>query len=227
MLNHSRIRRLFKFFLRLFTQVEVRGMENVPISGAFILAPNHLGSLDVPLLGAHIQRNDASFLAAKKHRRSPINRWIFDSTGGIWIDRNQADLGALRAARNALKDGQILGVAPEGTRSSTHSLIEGKAGAAYLASLSQVPVLPAAITGTENAVGQILRLRRPHLTLTFGKPFIIPPLDRRDREASLKRGTDEIMCRIAALLPPDYRGVYADHPRLLELLAQAQPLQTP
>jgi 1-acyl-sn-glycerol-3-phosphate acyltransferase len=64
-----------------------------------------------------------------------------------------------------------------------------------------------------------LRLARPHLYVRFGTPFTLPLLDRKSREASLQCNTDEIMCRIAAMLPEMYRGVYAQHPRLKELLA--------
>jgi 1-acyl-sn-glycerol-3-phosphate acyltransferase len=65
----------------------------------------------------------------------------------------------------------------------------------------------------------LIRLRRAPVTVHIGKPFSLPPIDRTKRQEDLARGTDEIMCRIAALLPPQYRGVYADHPRLKELIA--------
>lgn len=220
------LRFIFRLLLRLFTYVEAHGVENIPLEGGCIVAPNHLGALDVPLLGIHILRNDASFLAAKKHRRFPTSLLI-DALGGIWIDRYNADLRALRQARDFLRAGNILGVAPEGTRSPNHALIAGKPGAAYLASLANAPIVPVGITGTENAFEQLRRLRRPHLTIRFGKPFTLPPLDPDNREAALRRNTDEIMCRIAALLPPAYRGVYANHPRLQELLAESKSSNAP
>jgi 1-acyl-sn-glycerol-3-phosphate acyltransferase len=65
----------------------------------------------------------------------------------------------------------------------------------------------------------LLRLRRQRVDIAIGRLFALPPLDPDDRAASLRRNTDEIMCRLAALLPPSYRGHYADHPRLRELLA--------
>ena len=74
------------------------------------------------------------------------------------------------------------------------------------------------LSGTPGAGKKMLRFHRPYITMRFGKPYMLPPIDRKDRDASLQRNTDEIMCRIAALIPPEYRGVYANHPRLKQLL---------
>jgi 1-acyl-sn-glycerol-3-phosphate acyltransferase len=218
---HTLIRNVLHFLLKLGGRIVPAGLENIPASGACIVTPNHLGTLDVPLLAIHIRRNDASLLAAKKYQENFIYRWMIDAVGGIWIDRHEADRKALRAARDVLRAGKILGVAPEGTRSPTRALIKGKPGAAYLASLADVLILPVGMTGPEKAFDELRRLRRPVLTIRFGKPYTLPPLDPKDREGSLLRNTDEIMCQIAALLPPSFHGVYADHPRLRELL-QAQ-----
>jgi 1-acyl-sn-glycerol-3-phosphate acyltransferase len=76
------------------------------------------------------------------------------------------------------------------------------------------------IVGTDTALPNLKHLRPAHITARFGKPFTLPPFSRDDREGSLKQQTDEIMCRIAALLPESHRGFYADHPRLKELLAE-------
>jgi 1-acyl-sn-glycerol-3-phosphate acyltransferase len=86
--------------------------------------------------------------------------------------------------------------------------------------VSGFPVVPVAITGTADQViiANVKRFRKSHITLTGGKPFIIPPLPIKDRDAALQKYTDEIMCRMAALLPEKYRGAYAAHPRLKELL---------
>jgi 1-acyl-sn-glycerol-3-phosphate acyltransferase len=75
------------------------------------------------------------------------------------------------------------------------------------------------VTGTEDAVAQLFRFRRPLIRVCVGQPFTLPPVERRQRAEMLQRNTDEIMCQIAALLPPEYRGAYADHPRLAELLS--------
>jgi 1-acyl-sn-glycerol-3-phosphate acyltransferase len=113
-------------------------------------------------------------------------------------------------------------VAPEGTRSLTGGLLPGKTGAAFLALSAGVPVVPVAITGTEKVARALLRLRRAPLSITYGQPLWLGTPGQRERadQARLEAGTTEIMCRIAAMLPPEYRGVYADHPRVKELLGE-------
>lgn len=112
-------------------------------------------------------------------------------------------------------------IAPEGTRSPTGALIEGRPGGSYLAVKAGVPVVAVAVTGTEDhkVVGELKRLRKISITIRIGTPFKLPPVNPRQREAELQQRTEEIMCQIAALLPARYRGVYSDHSRLLELLA--------
>ncbi len=108
----------------------------------------------------------------------------------------------------------MLCIFPEGTRSPTGALIEGKTGAAFLALAAGVPVVPCAITGAEKLGWAIRRLRRIKLTVTYGPAFRLSQPGERARrdEQGLQAATIEIMCRIAALLPPEQRGAYADPP---------------
>jgi 1-acyl-sn-glycerol-3-phosphate acyltransferase len=209
---------VFGILFRLFTRVKVDGKENLPLNTGYIVASNHLGIIEVPLIYCLLARADVTGLVAKKHQNQPLFRWIIDSLGGIWLNRDEADSRAIRQATDHLKRGGVLGISPEGTRSPTGSLIAAKTGVAYLADRAGTPIVPTAVTGTWKAIRDILLLRRPRITVRFGEPFILPTVERRERDAGLQRNTDEIMARIAALLPPEYRGVYADHPRLQELL---------
>lgn len=206
---------------RIFSHLEVRNLENVPLSGGCLLIGNHLGIVDGPLFLAVIPRQDVTGLVAEKYQRVPVLNWLVSKIiHGIWINRGTADLSALRAAANFINQGGLLGVAPEGTRSPTHQLIRGKQGAAFLAAhAGDIPILPAAVTGTEDAFSRLFRFQRPHITITFGKPFRLPPIDRKNRSASMRQNTDILMCQIASLLPEKYRGVYAEHPCLKEILA--------
>jgi len=113
-------------------------------------------------------------------------------------------------------------MAPEGTRSPTEGMIEGKPGSGYLAAKAGVPIVPVGITGTEDRLvkQQLRHLRRVQVRARVGKPFTLPPFDNKNREAAVQRATEEIMCQIAALIPPHNRGIYADHPRLVELITQ-------
>ena len=136
---------------------------------------------------------------------------------GIWIDRENRDVHALKEARGYLKKGWLLGIAPEGTRSDRHALIEAKAGVAFLADKMKGVIVPVGVSGTERGLRRMFTLQRPRFCVTVGNPYQLPPVERKNRDASLQRNTDEIMCQIAALLPPQYRGFYRNHPRLLEL----------
>lgn len=215
---HSLARLLFTLLSRL----EVAGLENIPPCGGAILAANHLSRLDSPLIFAVVERRDVTALVADTYQRNRLLRPLIEAVHGIWINRDRADFRALREARDYLRSGGVLGIAPEGTRSRSGALKEAKTGAAYLADKAEVPVVPVAIWGTELAIACLIRLRRPRIHVHFGQSFSLPQLDAGDRNAALQGNTDEIMCRIAALLPAAYRGVYADHPRLLELLAEGR-----
>ncbi len=213
------LRIIVRFLFAILTRVEVRGLENVPDQGGVILAANHLGRLDAPLIFILVNRKDLTGLVADKYKKKIFFRLLVEAVGGIWLNRESADFQALREARDFLINGGMLGIAPEGTRSRTGALREAKTGVAYLADKAGVPILPVGITGTEKAFHELFRFHRPRLTVNFGRPFTLPPLERGERSAALRRNTDEIMCQISALLPPSYRGVYADHPRLHEILA--------
>ncbi len=211
---------IIRFLFRLLARVEVVGTENLPRSGGIIVAVNHLAALDPPLAYMVIWpvRKDMTALAAKKHQKNVLYSFVINAAGGIWLNRDEPDTRALREAREHLQKGGVLGIAPEGTRSKTGGLISGKTGAAYMADKAGVPIVPVGINGTYRVVSRVLLLQRPRITVRFGRPFSLPPVERKTRECDLERNTEEIMCRIAALLEPQYRGVYADHPRLKELL---------
>ena len=216
----STLRSILHSVLHTLTRIERGGLENIPAQGGFILATNHMSRVDVPLLLTETPRPDLIALVADDYKKVPLFAFVVETNGSIWIDRDKADFTALRKAMDHIRDGGVLGIAPEGTRSKVRSLLPAKTGVALLAEKARVPVIPVAITGTEDSVRLALTLRRPRLQLCYGKPFLLPPVDRDDREASLQRNTDEIMCRIAAMMPARYHGYYANHPRLKEILAQ-------
>jgi 1-acyl-sn-glycerol-3-phosphate acyltransferase len=187
-----------------------------------ILASNHIGILDIIMVYFAIDRTDLFIPVAEKWGKIGWIRWLGHQLNFLFIDRFNPDLKAMRKMITLMEDGKFLVIAPEGTRSRSGSLIEGRPGVAYLAARSGFPVFPVAITGTEDKVilGNLKRLRKSNITLTAGRPFIVPPLPNKDRDTALQKYTDEIMCRMAALLPERYRGVYANHPRLTEILAE-------
>lgn len=128
----------------------------------------------------------------------------------------------MRRIMALMEKGYTLVIAPEGTRSRVGSMIEGKVGVSYLAAKLQRPIVPIGLAGTEDRVilDNLRHLRRSHIVVNAGRPFSLPPLPRGDKDAALRRDTDEIMCQIAALIPEKNRGVYSKHARLRELLAR-------
>ncbi len=219
-------RTMIRLLLPCVAKINVEGMqENIQDrigDEGFIATSNHLGRLDAALVYYYLDRRDVTMLVAEKYQKSAVFRWFTRSLDAIFIDRFNADLNALRAALNRVKQGWVLVMAPEGTRSTTGALIEAHGGASYLAAKSGAWVLPVAVSGTEDTyvVSQLRRLRRAQIKVKVGRPFKLPPLQNRERDAQLPQYTDEIMCRIAALLPEKYHGFYAGHPRLKELLAE-------
>jgi 1-acyl-sn-glycerol-3-phosphate acyltransferase len=218
---------LFTVLFRIFTRVKVINPENIPREGGVIVAANHLGIIDAPLMFLLLDRSDSTGLVAKKHRKNPLLRWIVEGAGGIWLNRDEPDSQAVRAARKHLQNGGLLGIAPEGTRSKTGQMAHGKTGVAYLADKAGVPIVPVAITGTQHAIKRILSLRKVNIVVQFGKAFRLPPVSREARDLDLKCNTDEIMCQIAVMLPPEQRGVFADHPRVQELLNEKEIFLSP
>jgi 1-acyl-sn-glycerol-3-phosphate acyltransferase len=217
------LRWLFNAFYVLFATREIKGLERLPPYGPYIMVANHLSYFDVPLLYGVAGGPHASGWAAEKYERHPIFGPIVRHASGTFIQRGEVDRAAFAAATAWLEKGNVFGMSPEGTRSKTGALARGKTGAAYLAHLAGVPLVPVGLAGTEKVGRTLLRLRRPHVLLHFGKPFTLPPLPEEDRPVHLRQHTDEIMCRIAVLLPARYHGVYANHPRLKELLSESSP----
>ncbi len=218
------IRGLIRLIFNLIARVEVRGYDNLPKDNSFVIATNHLGIVDVPIAFYAIDRWDMFVVIGEKWQEVGLFRWVGKHFNFIFIDRFNPDIKALRKIISLMEENNILVIAPEGTRSRTGALIEGKPGVSYLATKLDRPIIPVGITGTEdkNILGNLKRFRRSHIILTAGVAFTLPPLPRENRDEALKGYTDEIMCRIAALLPEKYRGVYADHPRLKELTASRE-----
>jgi 1-acyl-sn-glycerol-3-phosphate acyltransferase len=215
------LRSLVRGLINLVARVEVRGLEHVPQDTSFVIASNHLGFIDTFLVFYALSRWDLFVLIGEKWGQIGFFRWVGKYFNFIFIDRFNPDLKAMRAVIERMRAGQVLVIAPEGTRSRTGALIEGKPGVSYLAAKLGYPIVPAAVTGTPDRIilDDLRHLRRAPVTVTAGPAFRLPPLPTREREKALQEDTDEIMCRIAALLPEELRGVYAGHPKLTQFLS--------
>ncbi len=195
-----------------FTTTEVVGREKMPRRGALVVASNHFNNADPPLLGAVSPRR-LVFMAKREMFQWPIIGMMARLAGAFPVRRSEADLGALRRAAAILRDGEVLGMFPEGHRSEDGKLHHAHPGTALLALRSEAPILPVAITGTQKI--SIIRLpfdclrgRRPHLRIVLGDPFFLPPVERITADEA-ERCTEIIMGKIAALLPAEQRGAYS------------------
>ncbi|MBN1303966.1 MAG: 1-acyl-sn-glycerol-3-phosphate acyltransferase [Anaerolineales bacterium] len=225
------MRNFLRFIIRavfnLIARVKIHGLEHVP-EGNFIIASNHLGLPDGLMVFYVLDRWNLITMVAEKWR----DRWLFRFLGRylnfIFIDRFNPDIRAMREILGLMKAGNILVIAPEGTRSRTGALIDGKPGVSYLAVKAGYPIVPVGLSGTEDKhlMGNLKRLRKTPMAVNIGEAFTLPPLPRENRDQALQEYTDEIMCRIASLLPEEYRGVYANHPRLREFLKDQAGLES-
>lgn len=219
-MKRIQLQKLIRFLMRNLTRTQFEGAHFIPESGPVIIATNHLSRIDIPVLFINPVRQDLTALVTTKYKAYPLLKWFIMTAEGVWLDRETADFTAFRTASEKLKLGGAMGISPEGTRSKTGGLLPGKPGTVLLALKSGAPIVPVGLQGTETAVHKLTHFQKPDIIARFGPAFSIPELPRENRDEALQYWTDEILCRIAVCLPPAYRGVYADHPRVRELLAE-------
>jgi len=198
-------RRILVVVLRLLIRLEVEGVENIPRTGAFILTANHLHLLD-SAIGLLLVPRRVVGIVKDKWRTPPFN-WFLAGMGDV-IFIGPSNQHALLEAVKTLQAGGVVAILPEGTRSRTHSLGKGHPGVALLATRGAAPLLPAVIYGQERATRYWKRLRRAPVHVRIGPLIELPP-GKADRK-QLQVHTNQIMIALARLLPPEYRGIYAE-----------------
>lgn len=197
------------FLIGLF---HIKGLELVPRDGPLIICPNHVGTIDPPLVPAYLPRSDTWSMAKSEFFRSPLVSWLFTAYHAFPVQRHTADREALRRTFDILKEGQALLIYPEGTRIDSAMLAKPEPGAGFIAQRSACPVVPVALTGTGQCLPKGAKWpRRVPVHVTFGAPFVV--LQRRstdDTRVSHEDAADAIMLAIAELLPAENRGEYRD-----------------
>ncbi len=199
--------RLMAIVVRVFGRWQVRGREHVPPSGPLLVVSNHLHNADPPLLAASIPSRRIHFMTKTELFQKGVLSLPIRLFGGFPVRRDEADLRALRLAQELLSSGEAIGVLPEGHR-NRHGMQAAHPGAALIAMRSGATILPVGITGTEQIRSIGILLKQPKITVTIGEPFTLTH-DGRLNGAAIRRGSDEMMRRIAALLPSKYQGVWA------------------
>lgn len=203
------LRPLLADLYRGLVRLTVEGVQRIPPSGPCILAFNHQSNLDPHLIFTLMPRRDAAGLVASEYCGRAFERWIVEACGGIWLRRGAGDLAALRRALTLLEAGWLVGLAPEGGRSTDGILRRARRGVGFLAIRSGAPVLPVAVEGTREVVASIRRGRRAPVRVRFGEVFLPSETDGTDSRTRSRRVADEVMGHVAALLRPELRGAYA------------------
>jgi 1-acyl-sn-glycerol-3-phosphate acyltransferase len=199
-----------KALTAVLCRVDGDELARVPDTGPLIIVANHVNFLDVPVVFTRLHPRPVTGFAKAETWDTPGLRLLFDIWEAIPIRRGEADVQAIRGGLAALEAGSILGVAAEGTRSGNGRLQRGHGGVVVLAQHSGAPILPLVCYGAENYRRSWTRLRRAEFHIVVGQPFFLRSKAGQAGRARRQQITDEIMYQLAALLPPEYRGEYAD-----------------
>jgi 1-acyl-sn-glycerol-3-phosphate acyltransferase len=175
-----------------------------------IIVTNHINFLDAPVIYTRLTSRPVTGYAKIESWDSAFLGWLFDVWDIIPLRRGEADKTAVKRGLQALKDEYILTIAPEGTRSHDGRLLRGQPGVVMIALLSGAPLLPVVHCGHENYKQDFRKLRRSEFHVVVGHPFTLNKCGEKVTSEVRQKMVDEIMYQLAALLPPDYRGEYAD-----------------
>jgi cytidylate kinase len=208
-------------------KLHVEGLEHVPAQGAAMIASNHASWFDIPLLSFPIQRVTHYMAKIELFTYFGVG-WLVRNLGAFPVRRGEGDRESLKNALRLLKSGELVNIYPEGHRSDDGKLIRGLPGVALIALMADVPVIPTAIINSRAVQHRAgFKLRRPTVTIRYGEPFKIAKSGARHTKEDVARGGEEIMTRIALLMPPEYRGVYAEAAAAREAAEAQRPTPTP
>jgi 1-acyl-sn-glycerol-3-phosphate acyltransferase len=199
-----------KGIFRTICHVDDAELVRIPAHGPLILVGNHVNFLDAPILITHLQPRRVIALVKVETWNNPVLGPLFSLWKSIPIRRGEVDMTAFRESLRVLKEGQMLAVAPEGTRSGHGRLQKGQTGIVPLAIKSGAPILPVAYYGGEHFWHNMRGLSRTPFTIRVGRPFTLKAMSTLPSKEERELMTAEIMYQLAALLPPAYRGYYAD-----------------
>jgi len=205
------LRAIFRGVFRILSKVEITGLENVPQDGAYLIAINHISLYEAPFVATFwpIAPEVAGAAAVwDRPGQSLLAKWY----GGIPIHRGKFDRRVIEVTLSVLRSGYPLMLAPEGGRSHTPGMRRAKPGIAYLMDKVSVPVVPVGIVGsTDDFLERAIKGERPTIEMHIGQPLRPEQVGGKGRERrdARQENADQVMKAIAALLPLNYRGVYA------------------
>jgi 1-acyl-sn-glycerol-3-phosphate acyltransferase len=212
-LSYLFLTRLARLLTRILlgSKFQLRGTSNVPAGGPLLMVSNHVGAVDPAIIGAWTPR--PVWFMAKAELFKGSWAWLMRAYHAFPVIRHSPDRTALRRAFNLLKQGSAVVLFPEGHRAGNARLLRAEPGAGFVARRSGAPLVPIAITGTQNVLGRKqLVPRRAEVVMAFGEPFSLPDRNRDGSPMDHQQSADYLMTKIAALLPLENQGEYATPP---------------
>lgn len=211
-LRRSILKTVVRFLFNILGRVKVSGLENIPRGASYVVAVNHISIYDPPLVLCFWPETLEAIGAADVFDK-PVQGELLKLYGAIPVHRGEYDRELIEKMLAILRSGHRLMIAPEGGRSHATAMRRAKPGVGYILDEARAPVVPIGILGTtDDFLKNGLKGKRPLLEMRIGKPVTLPPIEGRgeERRAARQRNADLVMQYIAGLLPPEYRGVYAD-----------------
>jgi len=208
---------LVLFLGTILVKLEIKGRSNIPRKGSFVVAINHFHRIDPPFI-IHAIRRPINFLMASDQTVEAKLMWGPWLYGFISTNREKVAPSTIKETIKAINKGEIIGVFPEGAATDNKLRIPKK-GAIYLAMKTNIPILPVSIIGLDNVSKYWFRGVRPRIKIKIGKVFKIGTTlktSKKEREKQIIKFGEDMMCRIAALLPEDYHGAFAGDKRIEE-----------
>jgi 1-acyl-sn-glycerol-3-phosphate acyltransferase len=208
------LRPAFRGLFHILSSITITGLENVPRKGAYLIAINHISLYEAPFVVAFWPSEPEAVGASDVWNRTGQSTLV-RLYGGIPVHRGEYDRKVVETMLVILRNGKPLLIAPEGGRSHKPGLRKAFPGVAYVMEKAGVPVVPVGIVGsTDDFLKRALRAKRPPLEMHIGKPIKLPAIvgSIEERRLTRQQNADLVMAHIAALLPYEYRGVYANHP---------------
>lgn len=198
-------------FCRLWFRMTVEGLENIPSSGPFVLAPVHRSNMDTPIAAVCTKRR-MRYMGKDSLWKNPISAWLFTALGGYPVARGTADREAITRSVERLNAGEPLVLFPEGSRQSGPTIAPLKDGAIYLASKAQVSTVPVGIGGSERAMADGAKFIRPSkVHVIIGKPIAPAALDDNGRisRERIRATTEQLHVELQRLFEAAQRKVNA------------------
>ena len=201
---------LLRLIFGVICRIDSQQLAKIPKNGPLILVGNHVNFLEAPIMMPYLNNANITAVAKRESWNNPLFKFLFNLWGVIPIEREMIDQKAFQQSLSTLAEGKILAVFPEGTRSKDGQLLRGKPGVVAIAVKSKAPLLPISFYGYENFWDNLKHLRKTDFHIVVGEPFKLNLEGNGLSREVRQQITDEIMYKIAELLPVRYQNNYPD-----------------